>query len=178
MLSLRRIPSPMSSSFLGSYSSIFTALISFHHNHFHHLFFLVQRPLFHLTFSSSVSVYCQLFLYLSLCLFLVLSFLLFLTYPLSSHHIFSDFSTKSSSNPILRFTTFRHRAVSTETKVNVSVSVTVESQVCNITPTSHNKLHLLGSVVVNNVGYYSLSLQDLHVSFGCFTKFKKISKNS
>ncbi|KAL5271153.1 hypothetical protein ACHWQZ_G001702 [Mnemiopsis leidyi] len=57
-----------------------------------------------------------------------------------------------------------HRAVSTETKVNVSVSVTVESQVCNITPTSHNKLHLLGSVVVNNVGYYSLSLQDLHVT--------------
>jgi hypothetical protein len=57
-----------------------------------------------------------------------------------------------------------HRAVSTETKVNVSVSVTVESRVCNVTPTSHNKLQLLGSVVVNNVGYYSLSLQDLHVS--------------
>ena len=57
-----------------------------------------------------------------------------------------------------------HRAVSTETKVNVSVSVTVESRVCNVTPTSHNKLQLLGSVIVNNVGYYSLSLQDLHVS--------------
>ncbi|XP_063689069.1 uncharacterized protein LOC134822104 [Bolinopsis microptera] len=57
-----------------------------------------------------------------------------------------------------------HRAVSTETKVNISVSVTVESRVCNVTPTSHNKLQLLGSVIVNNVGYYSLSLQDLHVT--------------
>eukprot|EP00116_Pleurobrachia_bachei_P005004 sb/3465266/ len=57
-----------------------------------------------------------------------------------------------------------HRSVSGERRVSVTDSVTCESRVHSITPTSEEKLEMVGSVVVNNVGYYSVTLQDLNVT--------------